>query len=547
MKHAVHTKRLLVPLLLCGAILLCLAHTATAQDGLRIERLRYGLHADKTRIVLELGGPAGASRDFRVGVSADPYAIVVDMRGAQWAVTSAPRPEKPLKGAQFQGALDGADAGLARIVLPTNGPALVKSAFMIPLSAKEPERLVIDIAGVDKAAFDLGRGRVFGTIKTPISGNVSLSDASGSPADMKKGPETPHVAPAPDAGGAAGEEQAPIAPQTKHADVKPDSKSASKPAAKTPPRTSGLIPIPQPQVTPPHLPFAAGKTAPIVDETGKTDQQKKMDALIAAQTGAPEAAAVPSLESLASPKTSNLAPASGTTPKSVYTVAIDAGHGGVDPGATSGDIKEKDITLATARTLRAALEKTGRYKVRLVRESDVYLKLSQRVALARAAEADLFISIHADSINQPNVSGASIYTLSDRASDAQTERLAARENRADLISGIDLSTEDQDVANILIDLSMRETMNQSKFFANSVVDSLRGLNVSMLENPHRFAGFAVLKAPDVPSVLIEIGFVSNKTEARRLMSADYQGRIAQAVLQGIDGYFSTLEKNRNTQ
>lgn len=226
-------------------------------------------------------------------------------------------------------------------------------------------------------------------------------------------------------------------------------------------------------------------------------------------------------------------------------IVIDAGHGGVDPGAISpGGIKEKDITLAMAKTIARTLNATGRYDARLTRTTDKFIKLHDRVKIARAAKADIFMSIHADSVGNRTTRGASIYTLSDKASDEQTARLAARENRADLIGGIDLNEEDEDVTAILLDLSMRETMNQSKFLANTVVVSFGFDGVNVLENPHRYAGFAVLKAPDVPSVLIETGFVSNEGEARRLLSVEYQQKVAVSLMRSLDRYFETLRSDR---
>lgn len=225
-------------------------------------------------------------------------------------------------------------------------------------------------------------------------------------------------------------------------------------------------------------------------------------------------------------------------------IMIDAGHGGADPGAVgSGHLREKNITLAAAKELKRQLEATGRYRAALTRSGDQYLKLYSRVSLARTNEADLFISLHADSIDKPNVRGASIYTLSNKASDSQTAKLAARENQVDLIAGVDLSHEDKDVASILIDLAMRDTMNQSKFFANTVVSKMRVNGIQILERPHRYAGFAVLKAPDIPSVLVEMGFMSNQSEARLLATSDYQRKIASALTQSIDAYFEKVRKN----
>ncbi len=237
-------------------------------------------------------------------------------------------------------------------------------------------------------------------------------------------------------------------------------------------------------------------------------------------------------------------PSKPTTPLRKPLIVIDAGHGGADPGALGTDrLKEKNITLAAAKELKRQLEATGRYRVSLTRDTDIYLKLYRRVSIAREKGADLFISLHADSIDKPNVSGASIYTLSNKASDAQTAKLAARENQVDLIAGVDLSHEDKDVANILIDLAMRDTMNQSKFFANTVVAKLNAHGIRILEKPHRYAGFAVLKAPDIPSVLIEMGFMSNSKEARMLSTSEYQRKMAAALIKSIDAYFEKVRKN----
>jgi len=225
-------------------------------------------------------------------------------------------------------------------------------------------------------------------------------------------------------------------------------------------------------------------------------------------------------------------------------IVIDAGHGGEDPGAIGANgTKEKTVTLAAAQELKKKLESTGRYRVHLTRAGDKFIKLQDRVKIGRNQGADLFISLHADSIDKPGVSGASIYTLSNTASDAQTAKLAARENRADLIAGVDLSHEDKEVANILIDLAMRDTMNQSKFFANTVVKQAKAQGIELLDKPHRYAGFAVLKAPDVPSVLIEMGFMSNKREVSQLSSPAYRAKIVNAVSGGIDAYFAKIQKN----
>lgn len=225
-------------------------------------------------------------------------------------------------------------------------------------------------------------------------------------------------------------------------------------------------------------------------------------------------------------------------------IVLDAGHGGKDPGAIGPQKqREKDIVLNLARDVRDMLLATGKYRVKLTRDSDTYIRLRGRIKIARDADADLFISLHADSLPRKNVRGASFYTLSENASDKETAALAARENRSDIIAGVDLTDEDQEVASILMDLVMRDTMNQSKYLANSLVETFRGENVKVLENPHRYAGFAVLKAPDIPSVLIESGFISNGTDAALLSRRDHRTKIARAIQKAIDRYFATLEQN----
>lgn len=223
------------------------------------------------------------------------------------------------------------------------------------------------------------------------------------------------------------------------------------------------------------------------------------------------------------------------------TIVIDPGHGGVDPGAIGvSGIYEKHITLAAARDLKEYLEKTGRFTVHLTRDRDVFIRLRSRIEIAREKKADLFLSIHADTIRNTKVRGLSVYTLSEKASDKEAAELAERENKSDLIAGIDLSHESAEVTNILIDLAQRETMNQSARLASLLVGELK-TRVKVLRNPHRFAGFAVLKAPDVPSVLIELGFLSNRDDERALRSRAHRRKVAQSIAGAVDAYFSKIE------
>ena len=229
-------------------------------------------------------------------------------------------------------------------------------------------------------------------------------------------------------------------------------------------------------------------------------------------------------------------------------IVIDPGHGGIDPGAIGADERrEKDVVLAIAQDLRDSLLKSGRYRVEMTRNKDTFISLKDRVHFARTKKADLFISIHADSIHRTDVRGSSVYTLSKESSDAQTAKLAEKENSADLIAGVDLSVEDEQIAFILGDFLMTETLNQSKFFANTLVASMKDANVSVLDNTHRYAGFAVLKAPDIPSVLVEAGFMSNKKESRLLTQKEHRQKITGALNDGIDAYFDHIDKNLTTR
>jgi N-acetylmuramoyl-L-alanine amidase len=223
------------------------------------------------------------------------------------------------------------------------------------------------------------------------------------------------------------------------------------------------------------------------------------------------------------------------------TIVVDAGHGGVDPGAigTLG-IYEKQLTLAMARRLRDLLEATGRYHVRLTRDDDTFVRLRDRIAIARAAGADLFISLHADAHSSPDLRGTSVYTLSENASDEEAAALATKENKADLIAGVDLSSESEVVTGILIDLAQRETKNHSVQFARLLIDAI-GDEAYLLRNTHRFAGFAVLKAPDVPSVLIELGYLSNPDDEALLHTPTYQAKLGRAIVEAIDAYFGTRQ------
>ncbi len=219
-------------------------------------------------------------------------------------------------------------------------------------------------------------------------------------------------------------------------------------------------------------------------------------------------------------------------------IVIDAGHGGKDPGAIgSSGVREKKITLIYARALRDALLNTGKYKVAMTRDGDNYLLLRDRVKAARKINGDVFISLHADSAGSKQAQGLSIYTLSETASDKEAEALAARENSADIMGDMQALSKDEQVADILLTLAQRDTKEKSEDLAQTLIRSLQDGQVKMIRNTHRFAGFAVLKAPDIPSVLVEVGFLSNHAEERNLLDRRHQTRIISGLVEGINKYF----------
>jgi N-acetylmuramoyl-L-alanine amidase len=229
----------------------------------------------------------------------------------------------------------------------------------------------------------------------------------------------------------------------------------------------------------------------------------------------------------------------GSAPARLPLVYIDPGHGGDDPGTIGrSGIYEKDITIAVAKELQRQLLASGRYRVKLTRETDRFVALRDRFEMARLDHADLFISLHADANPFFDARGATVYTLSETASDAETEALAAKENKSDLIDGVDLSNQNKAVTSILIDLAQRETKNRSAAFAELLVHEMAQVTL-MLRNSHRFAGFAVLKAPDIPSVLIELGYLSDSQDEALLLSPAHRAKLAGAMLHAIDGYYST--------
>lgn len=240
-----------------------------------------------------------------------------------------------------------------------------------------------------------------------------------------------------------------------------------------------------------------------------------------------------------SSKAKNIPQIYGPNDSSLPLVVIDAGHGGHDPGAISphGGAREKNITLAIAKKIRDKLAATGRIRVALTRENDKFLVLQDRYGIARKIGADLFISIHADAAGSEQANGGTVYTLSEVASDREAQKLASRENKSDIINGINLGGADDNVSSILIDLTQRETMNISADFAKILLREAKP-NMRLRSHSHRFASFVVLKAPDTPSILFETGYLTNENDVKFLSTAEGQSKIADSITKATQSHFA---------
>lgn len=466
-----------------------LAFPAAAEPA--VIAARVGPTPERTRFVLEFSEPVS----FTVLTLSDPYRIVVDLPEVVWQLP----PETGTKGGglvaryrygQFE-------PGTQRVVIDLTGPAKVHGAFMAAPEAGRLHRLVVDLEPTPAKSF---------------AEDIITRQIAGAPGPTAAGLQA--AAPPP---------QAPQAPSAPRANPPPPSVAAAAQANPPP-----VAPAPVAAVEP-----LAPNPPPV------TAQQPTAAPAAAPEPTAPETKVAATRPPPSSP------PAKGKKRDDRKTIVIDAGHGGVDPGAISvSGAYEKDITLPMALALKKALEQDGRYKAVLTRSTDVFLRLRERVEVARAAGADLFISLHADSVGSPigaqAVRGASVYTLSEQASDKEAEALAAKENKADIIAGVDLGGKSIDVSNILIDLAQRESMNEAARFAALLVDDLKDV-VPVLDRSHRFAGFAVLKAPDIPSVLVEMGYLSNRADEQRLRSDAQRAKLAAAMRQAVDSFFSNRQ------
>ena len=417
-----------------------------------------------------------AALAYQVKPQTEPDRIVIDLRDGTLAFSSgvAPSAHGLVKAVHPDAA-----AGCNCLVLDLAAPAHVTQAQFLAASDNAPPRIFLDL---------------------------QPGAPAGTPAAAAPSPAPP----APDAAAAADDpiarqlrQTAEAAPPPANLPVSPAASPSAAVASAGPDERQSLIAPPQPNAPPVQV----------------------------------DAAAV-SLVALTVPATLPAPPKPAGQPSHVPVIVLDPGHGGHDPGATATDgTMEKNITLQMAKELKRTLEASGRYKVVLTRQDDTFLPLRSRIDVARAAGADLFISLHADHNDDASLRGASVYTLSETASDTEAAAVAARENKEGLIAGVDLSNQSQMVTSILVDLAQRETNNQSARFAGMLTDSLAE-GTLVLPDSHRFAGFVVLKAVDVPSVLIELGYLSNEDDEAALVSSRHRARMAKAVLDAIDHFFT---------
>ncbi|RBP86473.1 N-acetylmuramoyl-L-alanine amidase [Rhodobacter sp. 140A] len=213
-------------------------------------------------------------------------------------------------------------------------------------------------------------------------------------------------------------------------------------------------------------------------------------------------------------------------------VVLDPGHGGIDPGAEADNLKEAVLTLTFARVLKEAMTRAG-MQVIMTREEDVFVPLETRITVARAAGADLFLSLHADALSEGDATGSTVYLLDDRASDEASQKLAERHDRADLLAGVDLDGHDDAVAGVLMDLARTETQPRALRASQVIAGAIKSAHLRMHKHPVQTADFSVLKSPDIPSLLIELGFLSSEADRRRLLDSGWQVQMAQAITQGV--------------
>jgi N-acetylmuramoyl-L-alanine amidase len=447
-----------------------------------------GAHAGVPVQEVRLGEPGGRTRfllelgeirDFRVTLADQPRRVVIEMPALDFKRGPSGSGRALIK--SWKAETEGATT---RLTLELTKPAKVVNAVSMLAESGSPPRFVLDLEPTSVIEFTTSLGKVWGRRGAPPEPAARVAFPGAGVLRLPPGMQEP------------------------------------KPA--------------EPKRLEPTAPTVAPMAVPQPPAPTETPSSPKAQAVAIAPPVSLPTAPTP--------------PSSGKAKGGPHLIVIDAGHGGVDPGAESiAGYFEKEVTYAASIAVRQALDATGRYRVVLTRPSDDFVVLGDRVKLGRQAAGELFISLHADSTADGPMTavgrsarGATVYTLSGKASDAQAERLARKENRADLLGGVSLADQDADVAGILADLTMRETMNQSNRFAAAVVRELQSTGIRTVANPHRSAGFAVLKAPDMPSILVEMGYLSDGSDSKLLADPAHQRRFAQAMLRAVDRYFAAI-------
>ena len=465
----------LLGLLLALASPALLAGPAGAEPA--VTSARIGHYGAATRLVLDLS----ARVDFRIFTLQRPDRVVIDMEPVRWRM--AERTLAIGRGLVAQLRYGQYLPEVSRIVIDLEAPVAVVQATVVPERNGASHRLVLDLKPTTRQAF---------------------AASAGAPPGLPAFAATPPAA-------------------------EPPRQAAAPAAAPEPPRQAAAAPAEsaQPERAPAAQPERAAEPErapadPAATASARATPRAEINGVRRAEVAALRPPLPRSRPALAGRK----------------VIVVDPGHGGRDPGAMAAGMREKDIALSMGRQLRDALQATGRYRVVMTRETDRYISLRKRVGVARTAGADLFLSVHADRLADPKVRGAAVYTLSDTASDAEAAELAQRENKADIVAGVDFSEGyDEEVAQILISLIQQRTMNCSATFATLLVPELNSVT-ALLRRSHRFAGFRVLKAPDIPSVLIEFGFLSNTRDQAMLRSPAKRAALIQAVVMAVDSYFS---------
>ena len=523
--------------------------------------VRIGEHLDKTRFVLDLSEPAR----FRVFALTGPDRIVIDLPPVRW--TLAERTLVIDRAGVAQVRFGHFSPETSRLVIDLARPVTVQKTYvLVPSKGGSPtHRLIVDFGpravsarrAVVRPAEATTTERKAATA-APQEPAVRASTApAAEPTTLAIKQEAVASAPEPAAPARQKAKAAPAAPQepavrasmapaaepTALAIQEKTAASAPEPAAPARQKAKAAPAAPQEPAAQAKAAPASQPAAPAIQGRVAASAPEPAAAVRQGAKAAPvprQEPAAPIVEVRLTPPTKPVPPprAKPVAKPVRYLVALDPGHGGRDPGAmTAHGANEKTITLTFARELRAALESSGKYRVVMTRNRDRKVGLHRRVDIARDAGADIFLSIHVDRLDDRRVRGASVYTLSDDASDEEAAELAARENKADVVVDVDLSEGyDEDVAKVLISLIQQNTMDCSAAFANLLVPAL-GRVAPLIKRPHRFADFRVLKAPDIPSVLVELGFLSNDQDAARLRSRSHRAVLAGAITRALDDYF----------